>query len=183
MDLMQKIHFINQKIMSLFNFFRKKKDTGKIEPVVNDNTNEMTFINDMLMDKWRSVVDRAFKDYSSLSDVEKLWYNIRILIDGTNNGGLISYYYNNGGEYVYEAIKYLDILEMYQIQDIIKYYNQIIFGEIEVPKDLEERNEYISNLTEEKSARLDELEDEIWENKLTDKLEDRLTEYLNSKTI
>lgn len=168
--------------MSLFDFFRNRKHSKEVIPTANNdsrNVDEIMLINNIPVYKWYSVVERAFKDYNSLSDDEKIWFNLRGLIDAVCDGGLISYYYNFGAVYIYETIQNLEFFEMHSILDIIKYYNQIIFGEIEVPKDLDERNEYIRNLTEDESVQLDKLEDKIWEEKLMDKLEDILTEYLN----
>lgn len=45
-----------------------------------------------LCEKWQT------SGYDSLSGRERVWLNVRALIDATNDGGLISYFYNSGAD-------------------------------------------------------------------------------------
>jgi hypothetical protein len=50
---------------------------------------------------WQKLIDKYDNDgYDSLTTDERLWFNIRSLIDSVDNGGLISFYYNNGADYL-----------------------------------------------------------------------------------
>jgi len=48
---------------------------------------------------WKALCDRRKSlGYSSLSDGERVWLNVRWLIDSVENGGLISYFYNSAAD-------------------------------------------------------------------------------------
>ena len=80
--------------------------------------------------KWANLVDKAMRDYNSLTKNERIWFNLRVLIDSFNDGGLISYYYNSGAENVYETIEDLGILKLDKLATIIKKYNEILFPKL-----------------------------------------------------
>lgn len=154
--------------MAFIDFFRKKKVVSNSSEILSE-------------DKWGTIVDKAIKNYNSLSNDEMVWYNIRVLIDAVNNGGLISYYYNSGAENIYDTIKCLSILQMDSIIRIIEHYNNILFGESKVPQDINIRNEYVSSLTKKQDVETDILENEI--RFLIDELDERLNKYLNDKSL
>lgn len=154
--------------MAFIDFFRKKKVVENLSESLSE-------------DKWDRIVDKAIKNYNSLSNNEMIWYNIRVLIDAVNNGGLISYYYNYGAENIYDTIRCLSILQMDSIIRIIEHFNHILFGESKVPQDIDIRNEYISSLTEEQDTQLEILENEM--TFLIDELGERLKKYLNGKLL
>jgi Domain of unknown function (DUF4375) len=48
---------------------------------------------------WQSLCDRTeISGYSSLSNDEHVWLNVRWLVDSVENGGLISYFYNSAAD-------------------------------------------------------------------------------------
>lgn len=80
----------------MFRFFKRNKDKT-IKPEISVDS------------KWTNLIDKAMKNYNSLTKNERIWFNLRVLIDSFNDGGLISYYYNSGAENVYETIEDLQI--------------------------------------------------------------------------
>jgi hypothetical protein len=154
--------------MSMFDFFKRKRNL-EIKTEISAH------------DKWCKVVEKAMNDYNSLSRIERVWFNSRSVIDATNNGGLISYYYNSGAENVYDAIEDIELLGKERIVEIIKEFNRIIFLELKVPTDINERNKYIENLTENADDKLQDLESEI--TLQIDDLENRLNVFLTEKKI
>ncbi len=154
--------------MSIFDFFKRKRDI-EIKTEISDH------------EKWCKVVDKAINDYKSLSRVERIWFNSRVVIDATNDGGLISYYYNSGAENVYDAIEDIEILGNERIVEIIKEFNRIIFQNIKVPTDIDERNKFIDNLTENSDDKLQVLDSELA--LIIDDLENRLDEFLKENKI
>ncbi len=148
-------------------FKRNKKNTLKTELSIDEN--------------WNIVVDKAIKDYNSLSHSERIWFNIQVLIDSTNGGGLISYYYNSGADHVYDAIENLDFLMMDKVSGIIKNHNAILFKNSKVPTDIDERNEYITNLDENTNDKLEDFEIEIMG--LIDELEEKLNLFLKQEKL
>ncbi|MBN1184651.1 MAG: DUF4375 domain-containing protein [Bacteroidales bacterium] len=132
-------------------------------------------------DKWTIVALKGVEQYNLLTPSERIWYNIRGIIDSTNNGGLISYYYNSGAENVYDAIEDLENLGFDNISLIIKKYNQILFNGDIVPKNLNERNNFVNSLSEQRDELLQDLEFEL--TKQIDDLENKLTSFLEKEKM
>ncbi|SRR5579884_1346282 len=112
--------------------------------------------------RWRTLCDRLAKNgYSSLSGVERVWVNVRALIDSTNNGGLISFFYNSYADTLPDCLEALETLGASdvhaQVQRVCK-----LFGK-SVPLNTKERNEVINSWPDRGSSAqaLDELLNEI----------------------
>lgn len=152
----------------MFDFFKKKNNENRpigFEPDEN----------------WKNVVIKGINQYDSLTFSERIWFNIRGIIDSTNNGGLISYYYNSGAENVYDAIDDLKSIGFENIADIIQKYNKILFKGSIVPKDLEERNGFINDLDDKTDDLLQNLEIDLTD--LIDDLETELAKYLKQEKL
>ena len=152
----------------MFNFLKRK----------NRDNKHLGFVPDK---NWNNVVEKSFKQYDSLSSSERIWFNIRGVIDSTNNGGLISYYYNSGAENVYDAIDDLKSIGFENIADIIQNYNKILFKGNIVPKDIQERNRFINDLDEKTDDLLQNLEIDL--TNLIDDLEKQLEIYLKHEKL
>lgn len=152
----------------MFDFFKKKKNENKssgLEPV----------------DNWSNVVLKGIKRYDSLTSTERIWFNTRVLIDSTNDGGLISYYYNSGAENVYDAIEDIKSLGFDSVAKLIKKYNEILFKGNIVPKDIAERNKFIDKLDEQTDNSLQEIEFDL--TSLVDDLEKQLERFLKEEKL
>ncbi len=95
-------------------------------------------------EKWEIVVDKYFKSgIGSLSLGERIWLYIRSLIDATENGGLISYFYNPGAEHLQDCLLALNELRAIdvktEVQKILKYFPD------GVPDDIDKRNDIINS--------------------------------------
>lgn len=91
-------------------------------------------------DIWENIVDKCENEgYEKLTSDERIWYNIRSLIDTVDNGGLISFYYNYGADYLEETI---EDLQKIGAQEVIKLLEQInmLFPNSVPPSDIDERN-------------------------------------------
>jgi len=150
----------------MFRFFKRNKDKT-IKPEISVDS------------KWANLVDKAMKNYKSLTKNERIWFNLRVLIDSFNDGGLISYYYNSGAENVYETIEDLQILGLEKLVTIIKKYNETLFHDKKVPKDINERNEFVSKLDEKTDSILQDLESDFQDQLET--LEKRLETFINKE--
>ena len=150
----------------MFRFFKRNKDKT-IKPEISVDS------------KWANLVDKAMKNYKSLTKNERIWFNQRVLIDSFNDGGLISYYYNSGAENVYETIEDLQILGLEKLVTIIKKYNETLFHDKKVPKDINERNEFVSKLDEKTDSILQDLESDFQDQLET--LEKRLETFINKE--
>lgn len=127
--------------------------------------------------RWVSLVDKAIEDYNSLTTQERIWFNTRVLIDAFNNGGLISYYYNSGAENIYDALDDLESLGMSDIVEIINKYNRLLCPNTSVPKNIDERNEYVNKIDENTDLILENLESNFGNQIVV--LENRLKLFLN----
>lgn len=152
----------------MFDFFKKKNK--EIKPIGFEPD-----------DNWSNVVEKGIKQYDSLTSSERLWFNIRGIIDSTNNGGLISYYYNSGAENVYDAIDDLKSIGFENIADLIQKYNKILFKGDIVPKKIEERNRFINDLDKQTDDLLQNLEYDLTD--LIDDLENHLKVYLKNEKL
>jgi hypothetical protein len=132
-------------------------------------------------EEWKELVSKANKDINSLSEEEKIWYRVQILIGDAVNGGLISHYYNSGANYMNETLQSLDYLGHSNISQILKELNKLFPGG-RPPQDFEARNEIISNWPD---GQFDEILEEL-DQKFYDKkpeLEKTLTGFIESKTF
>lgn len=124
--------------------------------------------------KWYETVDKAHQDYNSLTPDERIWFNIRVLIDAANNGGLISYYYNSGADHLAETMKDLEQLGHKDAIQIIEQINAQ-FPDANPSRDLDERNAVISSLPddEERDEFMESLDTRFYhmENDLEDSLD------------
>jgi hypothetical protein len=119
------------------------------------------FLKKKKSDNWTNIANKAINNYYSLNYSERIWFNCQVIIDSTQNGGLISYYYNSGAENVYDAIDDIKSLGFENIAGIIQKYNLILFKGLEVPTDIYKRNEYINSLDESTDELLQSLETEL----------------------
>ena len=92
-------------------------------------------------DAWCALVDRAFKDYDSLTDDERVWFCIQSLVQAVGNGGLVSYFYNSAADNYEDCLDALSSLDAYRMKHAVEQYGDL-FGD-RVPEDIEERNRII----------------------------------------
>jgi hypothetical protein len=81
--------------------------------------------------------------YAALSEDERVWFNLRSLIDSVENGGLISYFYNSGADTFEDcrmALRRLNALKILTHVDNVAG----LFG-ADVPRTVDERNAVIDS--------------------------------------
>lgn len=94
--------------------------------------------------RWEALCDKLARGgYSTLRPAEKVWINIRELIDSVENGGVISYFYNPGADTLRDCI---DALTQLGADDIRAQLDRVcaLFGD-GVPASLEARNGVIDS--------------------------------------
>jgi hypothetical protein len=98
---------------------------------------------------WKSLIDKFDAEgYDKLTSDERIWFNVRSLIDEVDNGGLISFYYNYGADYLQETIEDLRKLESKEVVALIEKINKL-FPNSMPPRDIDERNDIISSWDDE----------------------------------
>lgn len=109
---------------------------------------------------WEMLVDK-FSDsgYQSLDSDERIWFNIRVLIDSVDDGGLMSFYYNSGADHLDETIEDLRKLGEDKVIDLLSQINQLFPGG-RPSRDIHERNEAIGDFDDDELGELLEQLDE-----------------------
>lgn len=131
---------------------------------------------------WESLCDKwSNHGYASLSEPEKVWFNIRSLIDMTNNGGLISYYYNRGADNLDDCQVALRGFGANEILSALEQLNTMFPSG--VPKERAERNAIISSLPDDPQIEtfLRELDDAVEEP--LEELEEKLLEFIYAQKL
>lgn len=125
------------------------------------------------MPHWKNLINKVDEiGYEKLSENERLWFNIRDLIDSADNGGLISFYYNSGADHLDETIEDLAKLNASEVIEILSKINKL-FPNAKPPKDIDARNETISSWEDEViDDLLEDLDNEFYE--LEEDLESRI---------
>jgi hypothetical protein len=110
---------------------------------------------------WCALVDKAMRDFSSLSGAERLWYTIESLIIGVCNGGIIFPYINSGAEHIHETIADLVTLGFPDIADLLKQVNAL-FPNAEPSQNIDERNDTVGAWNGEHDEFLEECDKEFF---------------------
>lgn len=93
---------------------------------------------------WQELCEKWSREgYDELTEQEQLWLNVHTLIDATENGDLISYFYNSGADTFDDTVDALDELEANEVAEIVEAFGNF-FGD-EVPDDTQERNRVINS--------------------------------------
>ncbi|MBN1511061.1 MAG: DUF4375 domain-containing protein [Phycisphaerae bacterium] len=94
--------------------------------------------------RWKAVCDKlACEGYDALTPPERIWVSVRSLIDSTENGGLISYYYNTGADTLPDCLAALDSPGAEDVRRQVERVNAL-FGR-QVPPSLAGRNRIIDS--------------------------------------
>jgi hypothetical protein len=112
-------------------------------------------------EQWEELVDKAMKDYNSLSRDERIWYNTQTLMEQAGNAGIISYYYNEGADHVMDAIEDLEIIGFTEPTGLLRRINDIFHSG--TLSDIEKRNETINGWEDDRYGKLFEEADEKFE--------------------
>lgn len=138
----------------------------------------------MILDDWQQhwsdLVDKRYRlGYESLDPDERIWFNVRVLIDSIDNGGVISYYYNSGADNLYEALEDLRTIKAYRIIELLEEVNKL-FPDGKPSKNIDERNDVISSWDEMDDGKLDDMLKDIDKEfyDLEEELEQRIGPYV-----
>jgi len=134
-------------------------------------------------------IDEAWRDlwaeierhgYGGLTRHQLLWVDTRAVIDATNNGGIISYFYNSNASRYYDCLSALDQLGATTVRQLLEEAGSL-FGE-RVSPDQEVRNAIINAWDGGRySAALDRLDHQLYVE--FPALEERLCEFLEEKVL
>ncbi len=130
---------------------------------------------------WEALCDKyGEQGYDALSSPEKVWVNVRQLIDETENGGLIAYFYNPGADTLADCLVALDTLGAKEVKREVERVVALFPGG--VSEDIDERNEVIETWDDEKTEELLEKVDEKLYS-LFEGLESSLEKYVRGQGL
>jgi hypothetical protein len=127
---------------------------------------------------WNALCDKRSRGgYVALTSAERIWLDVRSLIDSVENGGLISYYYNSGADRLPECMAALDHLGAIDIRRQVERVNALFPGG--VPPSLNARNDVIDSWDDD-NERIDALLTEVDEAlmPMLEELEVKLEDFL-----
>ena len=129
------------------------------------------------MRDWAAICE-VWKDagYEALSAEERVFFNIRVLIDSIENGGAISYFYNSGADHVEDCMEALDQLKAGEFKS--QFQRVLELFPPEAVQDFDARNRVI-NSWEDADAAIDDLLEEVDDRlfQLTADLESKLSTF------
>ncbi len=117
------------------------------------------------------------KDFESLNSIEKNILYIEMLEGQVNNGGFDQYFFNSSGEYAHETLLALKEINAPQMADLLNRAISV-FPKLPIPKDTEQRREYMEDIPESISETWDKLDDEFY--KYPENLEGLVIEYIKA---
>ena len=110
--------------------------------------------------EWRAVCDKVWSSgFDSLSHAERVWVVTRELMDATDNGGLISYFYNSGADHLQACLEALDERGAGAVKEQV--LKQCRLFRSKVPSTVGGRNAIISSWNGSVDAEIDEINDAV----------------------
>ncbi|TVZ47482.1 DMP19 family protein [Olleya sp. Hel_I_94] len=139
---------------------------------LEDETDVVIEIGQKLWDK-----SKDDKDFESLNSIEKNILYIEMLEGQVNNGGFDQFFFNSSGEYAHETLIALEEIKAPKMAEIL---NRAIraFPTSPIPKDEEQRREYMEDVPENISETWDKLDDEFY--KYPENLAGLVIEYVKA---
>ncbi len=108
-------------------------------------------------DKWIGIVEKAYSEgHDTLTDPEKVWFNIQCLIEAVNKGGFVDYYSSSVADTVDYCLHALDIIGAANSRRLVERVNSLF--EHGVPKDMDERNIEMDRWPTSKEAVINDVE-------------------------
>lgn len=146
-------------VLAILLVFTGCKQTPKLDEILSleDETDIILGIGELLWEK-----SKNDKNFESLNQFEKNVLYIEMLEGQVNNGGFDQYFFNSSGEYAHETLVALNDIGANNTVDIFEQAIKI-FPKFPIPKDMEERREYMRNLPKNISEVWYQLEDKFYE--------------------
>lgn len=131
---------------------------------------------------WARVCEKwDVSGYASLLPAEKVWFSVRMFLDNAKNGGIISYYYNSGADYLADCMAAVEKIGNDDVLEGIARANSL-FGD-RVPESQDERNLAISSWADrdQLDSFLSAIDDDISQS--LDALEEQLEQFVQEQGL
>jgi hypothetical protein len=156
----------------------KKGKRGKyVENIITlllEGRIKLTLNDEDWQDHWEKLFEKLDAEgYESLTSDERIWFNVRGIIDTIDNGGIISFYYNHGADTLDDTIDDLRSIDAVEIIDLLQKVNKL-FPNDKPSKDIDERNEVINSWDDGEHEDLFEALDDQFYNELSEVVEAKL---------
>ncbi len=108
-------------------------------------------------DDWMDLVGKeSSRGYETLTDHEKVWFNIQCLVQALNSAGFVSYYSSSVANTVDDCLHALDVIGAANSKVLVERVNSLF--EHGVPKDMDERIMEIDHWPTSNEAVLNDME-------------------------
>lgn len=127
---------------------------------------------------WRNLVDKVHKKengFAALSEEEKLFYSVNLLLDAVYRGGFDAYFNNSSGDYYRYADLGLTRLDATKKLKLLRQAKEALFGTTDAPQSQTQRWEAMKNHA--KKTVLDALDDEFYNDKDTEAIYEKLETF------
>ncbi len=116
---------------------------------------------------WRELVRRVHdtaSGFSGLSDVEKQYFAVGVLIGDVYNGGFDQYFFNSSADYYRYSLTGLEDMGAAQACALVRRAKQVLFGFRDVPSVTSRRRAFLlETQSTSRDERLQALNDKFWE--------------------
>lgn len=114
---------------------------------------------------WKSLVHRVHRaggGFETLSEAEKKYFALNILLGEVYNGGFDQFFHNHSGEYYLVVSQTLLELGAQRTLRLLREAKEILFPGCEVPLNTRARRQHLASQPAGDSGRLEELDKEFW---------------------
>jgi hypothetical protein len=131
--------------------------------------------------RWKELYNKFDEEeYKKFTPDERLWFNIRSVIDAINSGGIGSYYINKWFVDMNDTIEDLEKIEAHNVITMLKQVNELLPNGA-LLKEADELSEIIADLGEESDELLEEINEKFAdiEEEIEEKLDKVVARLLN----
>ena len=160
------------KLDEIFNFI--KKDFEKMKESSKENKTELEEDKSEFIYQLGDKLITRSQNFDEFTECEKVFYCCKTFNDEVlSSGNFYSVYTSYIGEYVYDIVKYFELLGSIELSKIIKKANAVFPKKL--PKDRDKRDEYVSSIYEKIENELEACCEEYQE--YSDLIDDLLYEF------
>lgn len=157
--------------------FRKASAQNKVHSKTLDEILQLDDESKIVIEIGQLLWDKSHgdKNFESLNQREKNVLYIEMFESQVNNGGFDQYFFNSSGEYAHETVIALKEIKAPQMADILNRAINV-FPKLPIPKDTEQRREYMDDISESISEIWNSLDAEFY--KYPENLAELSVEYV-----
>ncbi len=140
--------------------------TGRRQSIDQARQRRQKRRDDPLDNFWRELVRQVYETasgFSGLSEVEKQYFAVGVLIGDVYNGGFEQYFFNSSADYFHQSLTGLEDLGAAQSCILVRRAKQVLFGFRDVPSATSQRRTFLlETQSKSRDERLQALDEQFW---------------------